>query len=76
MIDPEDLAYEAYSDRQAAGVAEVWEDEFWTELEPGLICMICGATWNHIGRLGRLANLDCPACGAWYPDVAPNKDDQ
>lgn len=44
------------------------------DLASGLVCMLCGTCWNKVHGLWRLADVDCPACGALYADVAWNSE--
>lgn len=40
--------------------------------EPGLCCCVCGTVWCRVGGLKRLADVQCPKCGATYADVGWN----
>lgn len=42
------------------------------DLEPGLLCMLCGALWNPARPMRGLADVTCPNCGAGYADVGRN----
>ena len=41
------------------------------DVQPGLVCMVCGNCWCPL-EMRRLADVDCPKCGALYADVAFN----